>query len=182
MVIVSPVAVGSVRASAFRLPVTAGDQIVLPSLVGGGAILGGWICLLLAAVSVCLPLSTVLLLAALSLRSIDDVAAARDLGAGRVRVLMTVEAPYFSTIAIASLCLQAGMLLTNIAPLVFVQPSGTQLVTPTLLTLVASGLSDEAFALASIAGLLTCCAMAGVIAVVRTTISSTDQRKRWRRQ
>lgn len=181
MVIISPVAIGSVLAGAFRLPVSMGDQIVLPSLVGGGAVLGGWIGLLMAAVSMCMPLSTVLMLAALSLRSTDDVAAARDLGAGRVRVLLTVEAPYISSIVISSLCLQAGMLLTTIAPLVFVQPGGTQLVTPTLLTLTAGSLSDQAFALAFIAGMLTCCAIAGITAVVHAILSSSDQRKRWRR-
>lgn len=181
MVIASPVAVGAVLAGAFRMPVSVDERIILPSLVGGGAVLGGWVGLLLAAVSVCMPLSTVLLLAALSLRSTEDVAAARDLGASRVRVLLTVEAPYMASIVVSSLCLQTGMLLTTIAPIVFVQPGGTQLVTPTLLILTASSLSDEAFALAFIAGLLTCCAMVGITAVVRAILSSSEQRRRWRK-
>ncbi len=69
------------------------------------------------------------------------------------------------------------MLLTTIAPLAFVEPSGVQLITPTLMRLTASSLSDEAFALAGIAGLLTCCAMAGIIAVVLTMLKPSLRRK-----
>ena len=86
-----------------------------------------------------------------------------------------------ASIVVSSLCLQTGMLLTTIAPIVFVQPGGTQLVTPTLLILTASSLSDEAFALAFIAGLLPCCAMVGITAVVRAILSSSEQRRRWRK-
>lgn len=177
MVYTSPAAIGTVLAMGFRLPVTANGHSVLPSLVGGGAVWGGWLGLLMAAVSVCLPLSTVLVMAGMSLRSTKHSVVARDLGAGRMRVLLTVEAPYVLPIVIASLCLQAGMLLTSIAPLAFVEPSGVQLITPTLMRLTASSLSDEAFALAGIAGLLTCCAMAGIIAVVLTMLRSSLRRK-----
>ncbi|MFT3942607.1 MAG: ABC transporter permease subunit [Ancrocorticia sp.] len=177
MVYMSPAAIGTVLAMGFRLPVSVQGQNILPSLVGGGAVWGGWLGLLMAAVSVCLPLSTVLVMAGMSLRSSDDSLVARDLGAGRLRVLFTVEAPYLLPLLIASLCVQAGMLLTSIAPLAFVEPSGIQLITPTLMRLTASSLADEAFALAVIAGLLTCLAMAGIIAVVLTMVQTSPRRK-----
>ncbi len=177
MVYVSPAAIGTMLAMGFRLPITVNGHAIVPSLVGGGAVWGGWLGLLMAAVSVCLPLSTVLVMGGMSLRSTDDSMVARDLGAGRMRVLLTVEAPYVLPLLIASLCLQAGMLLTSIAPLAFVEPSGVQLITPTLMRLTASSLSDETCALAGIAGVLTCCAMAGITAAVLTMVTTSLRRK-----
>lgn len=178
MLFTSPTAIGAVYATALRVPVRMGETVVIPAVVGGGSAAGGWIGLFLAALAVCTPVSTLLLLGLLSLRTTDAAAAARDLGAGPARVLLSVDFPYVAPMVVASLCTETGALLTNLSPLVFVQPGSIQLATPQLLRLAAGGQSDEAFALAMVTGLLTCGAILGVVILFDVIIDSNS--RAWR--
>ena len=181
MVFTSPTAIGALLTASLRVPVVLGDTTVIPAIVGGGSTAGGWIGLFLAAVAVCMPMSTLLLLGLFSLRASDSVAVARDLGAGPMRVLMTVEFPYVMPIAIASLCVETSALFTNLSPLVFVAPGGMELATPQLLTLAISGQSNEAFALAMLTGLMTLGAIVGIGALVTVIVDSATNTRNWRR-
>lgn len=181
MVLASPTATGALLATGLRAPVTVGDYVAIPVVVGGGSAAGGWIGMFLAAVAVCLPMSTLLLLGLASLRTSDSAAAARDLGASPMRVLMTVEFPYLMPIAIASICLETGALFTNLSPLVFVAPSGLDLATPQLLTFVASGQSSAAFALSILTGILTAASILGIGILIAVVLDSTTKLRNRRR-
>lgn len=182
MVLTSPTALGALLATAFRAPVEIGDHTLIPAIVGGGSTAGGWIGLFLAAVAVCLPLSTLLLLGLLSLGSTEAAEAARNLGAGPGRVLFTIELPYIVPMIVASLCVETSALLTNLSPLVFVQPGGVELATPALLTLAAGGQADQAFALAVVTGLITCGAIVSIGGLVTAMIDSSTNNRHWRKK
>jgi iron(III) transport system permease protein len=179
MIFSPPSGIGAVLGTALNRPVVLGDTVVLPALVGGGAVAEGWIGLYVATLAVCVPVSAVVMLALRSDRSSTAGLTARTLGAGSVRAALTTDAVYFWPLLVTSLCVETGILLTSLAPLVFVQPGGSHLVTPQLLSEISGGYLDQAFTLAAVSGLLTGLAVTGLVVVVRV---ATRERSTWSRK
>jgi iron(III) transport system permease protein len=170
MMFAAPPAVGAVLAMGFRTSIAVGP-FVLPALVGGSAVFGGKIALVIAAMSVCVPVTAMLVLAVRSTQQGQIHAAARDLGATAIRSTFQVEGPALMPIVAIALCVEASLVLTYAAPVTFVQPVGVSVAASRIATLATTGFADEALAFSVLTGTLVALCMAWVYAVVRSTFA-----------
>ncbi|MGO3140283.1 MAG: hypothetical protein ACTII3_06005 [Galactobacter sp.] len=177
MIFSSPTAIGAVLGTVLRRPVSVEGFVLLPALVGGGSVANGWFGLLIATLAVCVPASSLVMLALLSTRPSTAIRSARSLGAGPLRTLFTTGPMYLKPLVVASVCVQMSASLTSLSPQVLVQPGGTSLATPYLFGLIAGGRTDEAFGLAAVTGVVTCIALSGILLLLRMSID-TDFRAR----
>lgn len=143
--LVSQTAIGMMLSTLHRNAVTVGGTTVLPSLVGGGALAGGYVAVAIAYLAIAIPIAHVGLNALLRSR-VNLYDTARDNGAGSVRALVTVLSNA-TTSLVALIALLAGIILTRTAPIVFVQPPGYSIASTDLITLAAAGWDQQVFAL-----------------------------------
>lgn len=142
--LMSQTAIGMLLTAFFRDSTDIGAVNLLPSLVGGGSLGGGYIGVGIAYLSVAAPIAHVGI--TLMFAAGDDLYdAARDAGADSVRagaVLLPVLAPQIVTLV----ALMAGIILTRTAPIIFVQPPGFETASTSLTALAAGGWDERVFA------------------------------------
>lgn len=144
--------IGMMLSAVFRDSITIGSATVLPSLVGGGSLAGGYVAVGLAYLSVALPIAHVGMM--IMVRDMGDlVDAARDAGADRVRAGF-VLAPVLAPRMIALFAFMSGVILTRTTPIIFVQPPGFETASTSLTTLAAAGWDDRVFAVSLVTALV----------------------------
>ena len=114
---------GPVVSLAFAGPLRVGGVTLVPALVGGGGVAGGYWALALVSLLIAYP---ILFLAARSAVGATraQIAAARDAGAGGVRTFVTVVWPRTVPGWLASTAVVLALLLTRTAPAVYLEAPG----------------------------------------------------------
>ena len=166
--------IGMMLSAAFRDSTEIGSVTVLPALVGGGALAGGYLAVGLAYLSAALPIAHAGMM--IMVRDLGDlVDAARDAGSDRIRagfVLAPVLAPRMAAV----MAIMSGIILTRTAPVIFVQPPGFETASTSLTALAAAGWDDRVFALSLVTALAATLLFVAAAAVLKSVPARTGER------
>lgn len=128
--LMSPVAFGLILGTLGRRNIDVGP-VTIPPIVGSGSFGDGYIAVVLASLSVAVPVAHLAMTLAIADKT-DMIEAARISGSGPIRTLVTVILPtVLPTVGVIAVAMM-GLLVTRTAPLVFVQSAGMTLFAPTL--------------------------------------------------
>jgi ABC-type Fe3+ transport system, permease component len=154
---------------AYRPDWYVGDVLVLPALVGGGAVAGGAAAIVLAYIVRSVPAGLRTGTAALSQvhRSLEE--AATDLGAGPLRAFRTVTLPLIRPALLTGLSYSFARCMTSISTIILLVTPGTQIITAQILSAAGTGRYGVAFAYCTV---LTAIVLAG-FAVIRLLVGRT---------
>lgn len=120
----APVAGGILVRLVLSLPLLVGGHILIPSLIGGGAPVGGLIAVVLASLLLMTPAAYFLMTFALS--GTGDVRrVAENLGARRARTVLRILVPMRRGRILAAIAALSALTMTMSAPAVFVFPAGS---------------------------------------------------------
>lgn len=163
---------GTVISCIFLSPVVGGVILALGGRIirGDQFFLSGYAMLVLAGISLCLPLSTLLIVVMRSLQHGSQVEIARDLGAPTLRIALQVEGPTIYPIVFAVLCLQVTMILTSVAPFVFIETTEVTTIPVHIASLAAAHLSAQVFLITCIGAMITGVAIVAVVIIFRSIV------------
>lgn len=169
---------GTVILCMFLSPVVGGVVLALGAraIRGDQIFLSGYAVLALAGISVCLPLSTLLLVVMRSFQHGAQVEIARDLGARTLRIALQVEGPTIYPMVLAVLCIQVTMILTSVAPFVFIETTEVTTMPVHIASLAAAHLSSQVFLITCVGAAITGVAIVVVVVLSRSMVGTTQQR------
>lgn len=141
--LMSQTAIGMILSAFFRVSMSVGSVTVLPSLVGGSALAGGYVAVAISYLSVAVPIAHVGITMMIS--TVDElIDAAKDAGADSVRAAATVI-PVLRPHIVTLVGVMSGIILTRTAPVIFIQPPGFETASTSLTTFAAAGWDDKVF-------------------------------------
>lgn len=151
---------------AYRPSRYVGDVEVLPGLVGGSAVAGGAIAIVLAYIVRSVPAGLRTGTAALSQLHPSLEEASRDLGAGPSRTFRTITLPLIRPALLTGLGYGFARCMTSLSTIVLLVTPGTQIITSQILSAANTGRYGVAFAYCTV---LTALVLAG-FAIIRLLV------------
>ncbi len=131
---------------AYRPDRYLGDWVVMPSLVGGGAMLGGAMVIVLAYVVRSMPAGQRTAVGALSQLHPQIEQASTDLGATPLQTFRKVTLPLIRPALLTGLSYSFARCMTSVSTIVLLVTPGTQIITSKVLSAVLNGRYGVAFA------------------------------------
>lgn len=152
---------------AFRQPLMIGDTVIVPSLAGGQAVLGGMIAIILVLIVRSIPAAVRSGSGALQQLhpSLDE--ASISLGASSATTFWRVTLPLIRPALIAGLIFAIARSMTTLSPIIFLTTPQTKVMTAQILGEVAAGRFGNAFAYCCVLMAILACLMLAVQFLVR---------------
>ncbi|MEV0596050.1 ABC transporter permease [Nonomuraea cavernae] len=169
---------------AYRPDRYAGDFLVLPGLVGGSAVAGGSIAIVLAYIVRSVPAGLRTGTAALSQLHPSLEEASTDLGAGPMRTFRKVTLPLIRPALLTGLSYSFARCMTSISTIILLVTPGTRIITSQILSAASTGRYGVAFAYCTVltaivlAGFGVIRLLVGRNATLHRVAGSTERHKR----